>query len=80
MYKYVGVHGRDREMGQRYGKTLIWLINRSNNLNGFGGLGWSRSVDMLYENEGGRVLRAALLTVGAGVVESTKGKAKLPGS
>ena len=48
-------------------------------MNGFGGIGSSKSVDTVYKKEGKRVLETALLTVCAGKVELVVGKAKCPG-
>ena len=47
-------------------------------MNGFGGLGWSRSVDTVYKKEEERVIEAAPLVVGAGEVELAVEKAKCP--
>ena len=46
---------------------MVDKINQ-NYLNGFDGLGWSRSVETVYEEEGVRVIKAALLRLGAGAV------------
>ena len=46
---------------------------------GFGGPGWSRSVDIAHEEEVECVFEAALLAVGAGAVGSTGGKEKSMG-
>ena len=46
--------------------------------NGFGGPGWSRSVETAYREEGDYVIRAAPLTVGADLVNLAGGKANHP--
>ena len=54
------------------------ILLRKKNLNGFGGLGWSRSLETVKKKEGKRVLEAALIVVSAGEVESYGGKSKCP--
>ena len=50
-----------------------------NNLNGFCGPGWYRSVEKIYKKEGERVIEDALLAVGAGAAESAGLKVNRPG-
>ena len=37
-------------------------------MNGFGGPSWYRSIETVYEEEGGRVLKVATLTVGVALL------------
>ena len=55
MDKEVGGRVSNRDMGQHCGKTMILL--RKKNLNGFGGLGWSRSLETVKKRMGNAFLR-----------------------
>ena len=54
-------------------------IKKENKFNGFGGPGWSRSIEPAYEEEGEHVLDVAPLAVGAGAVYLDGGKSKRQG-
>ena len=56
-----------------------WIKKNIYNLNGFGGPGWSRSIETAHEEEGGHVLDVAPITVGARDVYSYGWKSKHQG-
>ena len=60
-------------------KAVGWMKKQTNNLNGFGGPGWSRSVETTYKEEVECALEAAPLVVGAGAVDLAGGKENSPG-
>ena len=51
MVNYGGGLDIYRERVRLCGKTVIWLRNK-NNLNDFGGRGWSRSLYTFYKEKG----------------------------
>ena len=83
LFKYQGISAFDghgcmdgdynREIGQRFGKTatcqIVFDYVSLEEDSRFGEPGCSRSVDTAYKQEGPCVLKAALLTKGAGAVE-----------
>ena len=70
-------HGCGARKWQRDGTLLCVYLD---GYNGFFGPVWYRSIEMSYEEEVERVLKAALLAVSAGEVESDEVKAEHLGS